>query len=83
MPRKLRGTIVSDKMQGTVMVAVSTMKEHPIYKKKYHVTTKFAAHNPESRYKTGDLVEIVETRPLSRTKHWLVERKLSAGELEG
>jgi small subunit ribosomal protein S17 len=81
--RRLRGTVVSDKMQQTVVVAVSSLKTHPIYRKKYKVTSKFKADNPESKYKQGDLVEIIESRPLSKTKRWVVERSLTVKELEG
>lgn len=82
MIRTLRGTVVSDKMDKTVVVAVSALKEHPIYRKKYKVTTKFKAHDEKNEAKVGDLVEITETRPVSRDKRWLVARKLTAKELE-
>jgi len=82
MIRTLRGTVVSDKMDKTVVVAVSALKEHPIYRKKYKVTTKFKAHDEKNESKVGDLVEITETRPVSRDKRWLVARKLTAKELE-
>ena len=82
MIRTLRGTVVSDKMDKTVVVAVSSLKEHPIYRKKYKVTTKFKAHDAENTCQVGDLVEITETRPISRDKRWLVARKVTAKELE-
>ncbi len=82
MIRTLRGTVVSDKMDKTVVVAVNTVKEHPIYRKKYKVTTKFKAHDAENSCKEGDLVEITETRPISRDKRWLVARKVTTGEME-
>ena len=82
MIRTLRGTVVSDKMDKTVVVAVSSLKEHPIYRKKYKVTTKFKAHDEKNEAKTGELVEITETRPLSRDKRWQVARKVTAKELE-
>lgn len=82
MIRTLRGTVVSDKMDKTVVVAVQTVKEHPLYRKKYKVTTKFKAHDEANTCVTGDLVEITETRPLSRDKHWLVARKVTAKEME-
>ena len=82
MTRTLRGTVVSDKMDKTVVVAVSSLKEHPIYRKKYKVTTKFKAHDAENTCKTGDLVEITETRPLSKDKRWEVARKVSAKDME-
>jgi small subunit ribosomal protein S17 len=82
MIRTLRGTVVSDKMDKTVVVAVNSVKEHPIYRKKYKVTTKFKAHDAENKCHIGDLVEITETRPLSADKRWIVERKVSAKEME-
>ena len=83
MIRTLHGKVVSDKMDKTVVVAVSTLKEHPIYRKKYKVTTKFKAHDETNSCVIGDLVEITETRPISRDKHWLVARKVSVTEMEG
>lgn len=83
MIRTLHGKVVSDKMDKTVVVAVSSLKEHPLYRKKYKVTTKFKAHDETNSCVVGDLVEITETRPLSRDKHWLVVRKVSVTEMEG
>jgi small subunit ribosomal protein S17 len=82
MIRTLRGTVVSDKMDKTVVVAVNSVKEHPIYRKKYKVTSRFKAHDAANECKVGDLVEITETRPLSRDKRWNVARKVTAKELE-
>ena len=82
MIRTLHGTVVSDKMDKTVVVAVSSLKEHPIYRKKYKVTTKFKAHDAENACHEGDLVEITETRPISRDKRWVVARKVTAKEME-
>lgn len=82
MTRTLKGTVVSAKMDKTVVVAVNSVKEHPIYRKQYKVTTKFKAHDAENACHEGDLVEITETRPLSRDKRWLVARKVTAKELE-
>ena len=82
MIRTLKGTVVSNKMNKTVVVAVNSVKEHPIYRKKYKVTTRFKAHDADNSCSEGDLVEITESRPLSRDKRWLVARKLTAKELE-
>ena len=82
MSRVLHGVVVSDAMDKTVVVAVKTTKEHPIYRKKYKVTTKFKAHDEKNEYKAGDLVEISETRKLSRDKHFEVSRKISLTEVE-
>jgi small subunit ribosomal protein S17 len=82
MARTMRGTVISDRMDKTVVVAVATVKDHPIYKKKYKVTTKFMAHDDGNTCKVGDLVEISEARPISAHKRWRVDRKLSATDVE-
>ena len=71
-PRILKGVVVSDKMQKTVVVEVSRMKKHPKYKKYYSVSNRFKAHDADSVYKTGDKVLIQETRPMSKEKRWTV-----------
>jgi small subunit ribosomal protein S17 len=82
MARTLRGTVSSNKMDKTVVVRVERVKEHPIYRKKYTVTTSFKAHDADNSCRIGDLVEISETRPLSRHKRWQVERVVAkAGEV--
>ncbi|HSX41556.1 MAG TPA: 30S ribosomal protein S17 [Candidatus Saccharimonadales bacterium] len=81
MARRLRGTVSSDKMDKTVVVTVERVKTHPIYRKKYAVTTKFKAHDENNQYKVGDIVEITESRPLSREKRWVVDHKVTAKEL--
>ncbi len=77
MNRVLTGTVVSDKMDKTVVVEVVRSKTHPIYKKRYSVTTKFKAHDEKNACKVGDSVEIVETRPMSHDKHFAVSKVLS------
>lgn len=72
MSRILKGTIVSDKMQKTVVVEVSRMKKHPKYKKYYSATQRFKAHDEEGVYKTGDKILIKETKPISKEKRWRV-----------
>ena len=73
--RKTRtGVVVSDKMQKTVVVAIERRVPHPVYGKMVTRTKKLKAHDEENSAKTGDLVRIVETRPLSKDKRWrLVE----------
>jgi len=73
--RKVRlGTVVSDKMDKTVVVAVERQVAHPLYGKRIRRTRRFHAHDEENQAREGDLVRIMETRPLSRTKRWrLVE----------
>lgn len=75
MSRVLSGKVVSNKMDKTVVVAVERLKTHPLYKKQYKTTAKFKAHDEENQFKVGDLVEITETRPLSKTKKFTVTKK--------
>jgi small subunit ribosomal protein S17 len=74
--RRIKGIVVSDKMQKTRVVAVSRLKKHPKYLKYYHVTTKFKAHDENNEYKKGDNVVIEETRPMSRGKRWTIIGKI-------
>ncbi|KKQ02261.1 MAG: 30S ribosomal protein S17 [Parcubacteria group bacterium GW2011_GWA2_36_24] len=68
----LKGVVVSDKMQKTVIVSVSRFIKHPLYGKFYKVSKKYKAHDEENKYKVGDRVEIVETRPISKDKRFSV-----------
>ncbi|GGY00518.1 30S ribosomal protein S17 [Vogesella sp. LYT5W] len=70
--RTLVGKVVSDKMNKTVTVLVERKVKHPIYGKIVRRSKKFHAHDETNQYKTGDVVVISETRPLSRTKTWVV-----------
>ena len=76
MERNLRktrvGTVVSDKMDKTVVVAVKDSVQHPLYKKILKRTVKFKAHDENNECGTGDRVKIMETRPLSKDKLWRV-----------
>ena len=76
MERNLRktmvGTVVSDKMDKTVVVAVETNVRHPIYKKTVKRTYKLKAHDEANECKIGDTVKVMETRPLSKDKRWRV-----------
>lgn len=69
-----RGTVVSDKMDKTITVIVETKKTHPLYGKRVKYSKKFKAHDELNEAKTGDLVEIMETRPLSATKRFRLLR---------
>lgn len=73
---KLIGKIISDKMTKTRTVAIVEMRRHPIYRKSYFVTTKIKAHDEQNAYKTGEVVEIEQTRPKSRHKAWRITRKV-------
>jgi small subunit ribosomal protein S17 len=66
------GRVVSDKMNKTVVVAVDYPRQHRIYRKAMNRTSKFKAHDEENRCQVGDVVRIEETRPLSKTKRWIV-----------
>ena len=73
MPKRvLQGVVTSDKGDKTVTVRVERRFTHPIYKKTVRSSKKYAAHDEENRCKVGDVVEIVESRPISKTKTWAV-----------
>jgi small subunit ribosomal protein S17 len=75
-----RGVVVSDAMDKTIVVKVDTVKAHPRYKKVVRRSTKFHAHDEQNAAKIGDLVRIVETRPLSKTKNWRLAEVLEAAK---
>jgi len=70
--RTLKGTVVSDKMDKTIVVLVERIKEHPQYRKRYRVSKRYKAHDSENKYHIGDKVMIQESRPISRDKRWIV-----------
>ncbi len=73
MPRRvLEGEVVSDRADRTVTVLVERRTMHPVYKKYVKKTKRYAAHDEFNQFKTGDKVEIVECRPISKTKRWTV-----------
>ena len=72
--RELQGLVVSDKMDKTVVVAVTRRVQHPLYGKIMRRTKKFVAHDEGNAAKTGDRVVIIASRPLSRRKRWAVTR---------
>lgn len=80
--RRLIGTITSVKMHETAVITVSSLKQHPLYGKRYHATKAFAAHNPGNQYKLADVVEIEEHRPISKSKHWLIVGRVGSAESE-
>jgi small subunit ribosomal protein S17 len=75
-----RGVVVSDAMDKTIVVKVETVKVHPRYKKVIRRAKKFHAHDETNQAKVGDLVRIVETRPLSRTKSWRLAEVVEAAK---
>lgn len=81
MARKVfTGTVVSDKMDKTRVVAVTRLFQHPTYKKTIKKVLKFKAHDEENRTRTGDRVSIVETRPLSKQKRWRITEVITGGQ---
>lgn len=79
--RKVReGVVVSDKMTKTVVVAVTRLEQHPIYKKYIHKTKRYYAHDENEQCSKGDLVKITETRPLSKLKRWKVSEIVRKAE---
>ncbi|MFZ6014883.1 MAG: 30S ribosomal protein S17 [Patescibacteria group bacterium] len=68
--RKLQGTVVSAKMEKTIVVSVERKIQHPKYGKTYTMSKKYKAHDEDGKACVGDLVEIAETRPLSTDKRW-------------
>jgi small subunit ribosomal protein S17 len=73
-----RGVVVSSAMDKTIVVKVDTVKAHPRYKKVVRRSTKLHAHDEGNEAKVGDVVRVVETRPLSRTKHWRLAEVVEA-----
>ena len=70
----LRGRVASDKMHKSVVVTIERLVKHPLYGKRIKRTSRYIAHDETNESKEGDLVEIMETRPLSKTKRWRVLR---------
>ncbi|MEK7219314.1 MAG: 30S ribosomal protein S17 [Patescibacteria group bacterium] len=68
----LKGVVVSDKMDKTIVVTVSRFVKHPLYGKFYKISKKYKVHDEGNKYKIGDEVEIVETKPLSKDKRFSV-----------
>ena len=79
--RKTRqGTVVSDRMEKTVVVTVERRLAHPLYGKRITQRSRFHVHDEENEYRTGDVVIIEETRPLSKQKRWRVTRLVERSE---
>lgn len=80
------GRVVSDNMPKTVVVAVESMRRHPLYHKAVKRTKRFKVHDEENACHVGDLVRIVETRPLSKEKSWrveaILEKSTGIGEIQ-
>ena len=78
--RTLVGRVVSDKMDKTVTVLIERRVKHPMYDKIIVRSSKYHAHNDDNAAKSGDLVEIQECRPLSKTKAWVVSKLLEKAD---
>ena len=74
------GKVVSDKMEKTIVVAVEELEQHKLYKKSVKRTVKFKAHDEKNEAQVGDVVEIMETRPLSALKRWRLVRIIRRAE---
>lgn len=79
--RTLVGRVVSDKRQKTVTVLVERRIQHPIYGKFIARSKKYSVHDEDGQYHLNDVVEIAESRPISKTKSWVVRRLISKGEV--
>jgi small subunit ribosomal protein S17 len=73
------GRVVSDKMDKTIVVAVDSVRRHPLYHKRMTRTSKFLAHDESNSCKPGDVVRIEESRPLSKRKRWVVREVVERG----
>ena len=83
MPKRvLTGTIVSDKGDKTVVVKVERRVKHPLYGKIIRRSKKYHAHDETNEYTVGDVVRIEETRPMSKTKTWIVKDRVVAGGVQ-
>lgn len=71
-PRLFKGKVISAKMDKTVVVKTERLKLHPKYKKYYKISKKYHVHNPDNKAKEGDVVIFKETRPISKTKKWII-----------
>lgn len=81
--KALVGVVTSDKMMKTVVVRIETVTHHPLYKKTMRRARTFKAHDEERTARVGDVVRIVETRPLSKDKRWRVAEVLRRGRPAG
>jgi small subunit ribosomal protein S17 len=73
------GLVVSDRMEKTVVVAVENFRRHPLYGRTIRRTKRFKVHDETNECKTGDQVEIAESRPISKEKHWVVSQIMRRG----
>ncbi len=81
MPRTITGTVVSDKADKTIVLAVTERKTHPLYKKQYSETTKYIAHDEKNEANVGDVVEVKEVRPISKRKCLTLTKVVNKAEI--
>ena len=81
LQRVLQGTVVSDKMEKTIVITVERKTKHPLYHKVMSVTTRYKAHDEDNACRLGDTVRIQECRPMSKDKRWRVIEVLSKGDV--
>lgn len=79
MARVITGRVTSDKGDKTIVITVAIRKTHPIYKKQYTVNDKFMAHDEKNEAKSGDLVSIIESRPISARKRFRLNKIIERG----
>lgn len=77
--KSMAGRVVSNRMDKTVVVVVERTARHPLYKKVIRIRKKFKAHDADNSCQIGDVVRIVESRPLSKEKRWVVEEIVTGG----
>jgi len=81
MPKRiLQGVVVSDKNDKTIVVKVERRLRHPVLKKTVRLSKKYHAHDEKNEAKSGDVVRIEETRPISKQKRWTLVEKVGAGQ---
>lgn len=79
--RIIQGTVVSDKMDKTIVITVVRKKKHPLYHKVMSVTERYKAHDEDNKCKLGDVVRITECRPMSKDKRWRLIEVLTIGDV--
>jgi len=82
MARTIIGTVSSAKGDKTIVVTVHTRKTHPLYRKQYTVSKKFMAHDEKNEAEAGDKVAIVETRPISKRKHFSLKKVVEKAQVQ-
>lgn len=80
--REQVGVVISNKMQRTVVVSIGRFVRHPLYNKVLRRWTKLKAHDEQNTCQVGDRVKLIETRPISKEKHWRVVQILERGQAE-